>query len=133
MLQMNKYFTVKLLFRSFSVSFLMLFLLARQGHCNDLSKERVIEIAKQAARDLGFDLKKMTIEADENNTKWKEEFASIENAPGHIGKKVKDKKYWAVYFAPIPPSDPNTVQMGGDLWVFVDANTGEVLTYWKGA
>ena len=132
MIQMSKFFRATVLFRLFWVLFLFLFLLARPGHCTELPKEKVIEIAKKAARDLGFDLKKMTMEADENNTKWKKEFPSLENAPGHIGKKVKDKKYWAVYFEPFPPSDPNTVQLGGDLWVFIDANTGEVLTYWKG-
>jgi hypothetical protein len=129
---MSKIFRANVLFRPFWVSSLLLFLLARPGHCTELSKEKVIEIAKQAARDLGFDLKKMTMEADVNNTKWKEAFPSIEKAPGHIGKKVKDKKYWAIYFEPISSSDPSVVQLGGDLWVFVDANTGEILTYWKG-
>jgi len=79
-----------------------------------LSKEQIIEIAKSKAEELGFNLKEMTVFYDEDNQK-------LEEYP-----LLSGRDYQAVYFT------PKELMLGGDLWIFIDKNTGEVITYVMG-
>jgi hypothetical protein len=125
---------MKILLRFFLLyPFLSLFLFFTDADCAQISKEEVSKIANKVAKDLGYDVENMILKADEKNTEWKEYVAYIKGMPPAFEAKLKDRVYWAVYFQPIPDPDPNIVLVGGDLWVFIDANTGEVITHIKGA
>lgn len=97
----------------------------------EVSKAKAIEIAKKTASDIGYDLKKLQIHIDKNNTKWEEEVKSRGGIPVAIKEKLAERIFWAVYFAPLPDPAPNIMIAGGGLWVFIDTSTGEVILYLK--
>jgi len=106
---------------------------------NDSQKE-VIRIATEKAKELGYSLKNMGIILydedhkvlkqhllregisvyDEETNQWIPEQPTT---PEEEYPALKGRGYQAVYFGPKNP------QKGGDLWVFVDKDTGEVITY----
>ncbi len=105
----------------------------------ELSKEKILEIAINRANELGFTLNQVTPYFDEGNKRLKEHSRNsgvstynekkeewVYDAPSTPTKKypeLEDRNYQAVYFA------PKEMQLGGDLWIFIDKNTGEVISY----
>ena len=93
------------------------------------SRAQAIEIANREAERLGYKTTTMNLELDEHNTFWNKYISSgpsfWPNNPWYK-EKLKNKEYWAVYYAPKIP------QKGGDLWCFIDRTTGEVITHLKG-
>jgi len=108
----------------------------------ELSKEQIIEIAKSKAEELGFNLRKMDIFYDEGNQKLKEHLKRIGvsvydretkewkpevgTTPEEEYPAIAGRDYQVIYFS------PQELMMGGDLWIFIDRNTGEVITYVMG-
>lgn len=86
--------------------------------------EQAIEIGKLELKQRGYSIENMRVEADENNSSWQK---SITRDSSKLQKPIvkrlnlEEKKYWAIYYA------PKDSQLGGDAWVFIDINTGEVI------
>ena len=108
----------------------------------ELSKEEIIQIATVKAKGLGFNIEEMDILYDEENRALKEHLlrkgVSIYNretkewipasstTPEEEYPLLTGRNYQAVYFG------PKVMMKGGDLWIFIDKNTGEVITYIRG-
>lgn len=105
-----------------------------------ISKEKALEIANKKAKELEYDLEIMEIYIDEKNSKWNEYVNILEKHPGDkeifsdIFNSLEGKNYWAIWYYPVPKQKPGykIVRFGGDLTVFVDKNTGEVINYLRG-
>ena len=93
----------------------------------NLGKEQITDKAKQALSDKAIALEDVNIVYDENNKQWEEWGTIVAQTPndanhGLLPKGVlESKKYQAVYFDYIDDAKK-------DIWVFVDAQTGDVLT-----
>ncbi|MBI4365324.1 MAG: hypothetical protein HY543_00740 [Deltaproteobacteria bacterium] len=93
-----------------------------------ISIGQAVEKANTKAIQLGYDVSTMTVSADENNAKWRQ-FTGRVNLRAHlpdISKQITGKEYFAVYYR------PKIEQLGGDLWIFINRNNGEVLGIWRG-
>lgn len=95
-----------------------------------ISREEAIGIANKEANRLGYNAAKMKIEIDEENTWWNSYIASSpsfwEQHP-HIQEKLHNRDYWAVFYG-----SQDRTRLGGDLWVFVDRASGEIIMAIKG-
>ena len=105
----------------------------------ELSKEEIMNIAVKKASALGFSEEKMTIVYDAGNKEIKENTknagVSVYNrktgawdkespaTPEKSYPQLMGRNYQAIYFG------PRERQKGGDLWIFVDKNSGEIITY----
>jgi len=110
---------------------------------NKLTKEQILQIAVNKARELGYTTEDMNIVYDEDNKKIKEHLKragvstynkktqtwekDLPTTPEQEYPELKDKDYQSVYFGP-----KGVGIKGGDLWVFVDKNTGEAIKYIRG-
>lgn len=98
-----------------------------------LRMEKALELANKEAITLGYDIKSMNVELDENNTAWNTFISKypsyLENNP-EIKNKLKDRNYWAVYYK--PTVKPGEILFGGGLLVFVDSSNGEIITVIRG-
>lgn len=89
-----------------------------------MSLEEAQEIAKEELRNRGYKVDDMNIRADEKNTAWEKK---ISKDPKVIQRKIvkrlnlEDKQYRAIYF------EPKSKGKGGDAWVFVDSDNGEII------
>jgi hypothetical protein len=100
-----------------------------------INKDRAIEISSAEAKALGFNVSVMEINIDENNTLWKRYSSSLNVSTGstildempEVKSKLKGRAFWVVLFLP-----RGYEHHDGDLWVFVDKNTGEIILHLKG-
>jgi hypothetical protein len=93
---------------------------------NMLTEKAILKIANTEAEKRGHILESDNIYYDHGNKLWKEKL-------GYIGKNVPDqaerlkvldnRKYQAVHYYP-----KDKMTLGGLLWIFVDKETGEVIT-----
>jgi len=104
-----------------------------------LSQEETISIAIKKAKELGYNPGEMNIIFDEGNKKLKDHLSRVgvsvydektkewKSESGTTPEKeyplLAGRNYQAVYFS------PKMSMKGGDLWVFVDNDTGEVITF----
>ncbi len=77
--------------------------------------DRPLPIAIEKAKELGFNPDEMDIRNEDKNSKLDEENPTLKN-----------RNYQAVYFS------PKQAMKGGDLWIFVDKDTGKVISYIMG-
>jgi hypothetical protein len=100
-----------------------------------ISKKKAVEISTGEANRLGYNTSLMNVTIDNNNTLWTKYSSSLNLSTGvsllneisEVKNRLKNRTFWAVHFGP-----KNIEQQGGDLWVFIDRNTGEVILYLKG-
>ena len=108
----------------------------------DLSREGVLRIATDKAKELGYKLEEMNVTYDDGNKKIKEHLTrsgistynkktktwekNLPTTPEKEYPELAGRNYQAVYCA------PKKMQLGGDLWVFIDKDTGEVIRYIRG-
>jgi hypothetical protein len=90
---------------------------------------RMKQVADQEAVKLGYDINNMGVELDVANSQWKKYSAMQRGLPENISK-ISGKDFIAVYYFPIP--SPDKVMLGGDLWVFLNRGSGEVITVLRG-
>jgi hypothetical protein len=84
-------------------------------------------VADAKAKELGYDVEALLPAAfDADNTKWKAYRATLKEPPPGA-KAIEGRSFWAVYYGPKNPK-----QRGGDLWVFVDRETHQVLAALRG-
>ena len=109
---------------------------------NRLTKEQIIQVAISKAKELGYKTEEMNIVYDEGNKSIKKYLERIgvsaynkttqqwdkvlSTTPEKEYPELKDKDYQSVYLG-----IKGNVK-GGDLWVFIDRNTGEVIKYIRG-
>ncbi len=98
------------------------------GIADRITKEKAIEIANSEAEKLGYDVESMSVEATKYSNPWNEYVPKDNKEYAAERNQLKNKQYWAVYYAPMGKHIK-----GGDLCIFVDYNTGMVITKirWK--
>jgi hypothetical protein len=89
-----------------------------------ITQKEILVFANKEAVRLGYDIGSMDVYLDRYNAEWNK---LISNDPSYLecSPELRDKLkngYWAVYYGP-----KNSPQKGGDLWIFVNPNTGEII------
>ena len=87
-----------------------------------LSKNKILEIAKDEAIRRGFDLNKLNYVEEMNTEKWNKKWKITLKANPHLSDPTINRDFTAVYFEP-----GSEMQLGGDLWVLVDNTSGEII------
>ena len=80
---------------------------------------------------MGFDLEQRSISFDVGNRLWADYEARLKasgGVPANIEAALRDRGFWAVYYGPIQAGVKN-----GSLWVFIDRQTGQIITSYGGA
>ena len=92
------------------------------------TRSEILAIADAKAKELGYDVEQMSVAFDFYNSHWHDYLRRATNFVPYpdIPAKLNDRKYWAVYYAPIKD------QLGGDLSVFIDRETGETIDVIQG-
>lgn len=98
---------------------------AERTYLISMTLKEAKEIGKRELKKQGYPLEEMDIKADDKNSFWYE--YSAKNPSGLGGAIVErmnreGKKFWAIYFYP-----KEKEQLGGDVWVFIDASSSEVI------
>ncbi|MBI4982475.1 MAG: hypothetical protein HZC15_05010 [Candidatus Omnitrophica bacterium] len=97
-----------------------------QDQAVEISKDKVVAIATESVKGQGISLEDVSIIYDQDGKLWSEKlgYAKVEDNVNH-GILVKGfmKNYRIVYFDFKEPLK--------DIWVFVDKDTGEVLTVYR--
>jgi hypothetical protein len=94
-----------------------------------IGRTAAIALARSELAKYGYPVGEMVVEADEANQKWVSYLRSTPDAAKHFESvlaKLDGKRYWAVYFAPVPI--PNTIVLDGDAFVFVETPGGAILS-----
>lgn len=104
------------------------------GGAMGIGEKRAVEIADARGGELNTAGRKLKVRATRHSTPWNDCIPKETDTPylKERMEKLKGKSYWAVYYYPDPGEGGKGVK-GGDFCVFVDAETGEVLTEvrWK--
>lgn len=90
-----------------------------------LSLNEAIEKGKEELKKRGYAVEDVRVRADQNNTAWQKFVAGnplVLQTEIVKGMKLEEEdKYWAIYYG------RKKLIPGGDAWVFVDANSGEII------
>ncbi len=93
----------------------------------ELTKYQIVESATRALNKDGFDLYRVEIIYDQNNKMWREKvnkMTDLQNSPNFkLFERGFMKNYQAVLF--------NFKNPSGEVWVFADRDTGEVLEIYR--
>ncbi len=93
---------------------------------NSLTKQQILSVANaETVSHGGLPLEEYSVYYDTNNEKWEKVLSSLrEESPDYAVRfeVLKDHDYQAVLY------DVDKYVLGGVLWVFVDRNTGKVIT-----
>ena len=98
-----------------------------------ITNDQAMEIANKEAMRLGHDTKLMDIEVTLNNVHWNKFFpkGSTSEYVRERQNKLKGKEYWAIWYHPSQTIGGGMAK-GGDVCIFIDSKTGEVLTNYRG-
>lgn len=93
----------------------------------EISKEKAIEIGNKEAARMGYDLNKMSMDFSKYDTPWNVYIPKDTKSNYFLAQqeKLKNKTYWAVHYYPNPEFPYHT---GVDIYIFIDALTGEILS-----
>ena len=89
------------------------------------TRSEILAVADAKARELGYDVEQMGVSFDAYNSKWNDYLKYLGKADRDIDERLS-QPYLAVYYAPL------TMMVGGDLWVFIDQNTGKPIYHLAG-
>lgn len=102
----------------------------------EITQAKAIEMAILEAKMLAFVIDELNIEADptvsdrqsllKNHPWFRQE--GMESMP--FMRRLDNRRFWVIYFSPKPEPYPNQefrITLDGDLWVFIDAYSGESL------
>ena len=93
-----------------------------------ISNEEAIRIANKEVQRLKYDIDKLKIISDEKNTFWYKYISSgpiLESNPD-IKNKLDNRDFWAIYYG------SREMRLGGDVFIFIDKNTGEIILVIQG-
>jgi len=99
------------------------------GQNINISEEKAVKIAYEEAERLGYDVGNMEARVSQHNKPWNS-YLSKDSADEYSCSrkdKLKGKRYWAVYYY-----SKNPLQLGGDICIFIDAQTSCVITSYRG-
>ena len=102
-----------------------------QGEAKGLSEDAIKATAIKAVQDKGIVLEEVDIIYDEENALWDERVMAIEGMPsdpnhGNLPSGIlAEKKYQVVFFDFLEDAPTK------DVWVFVDKDTGELITIYQ--
>jgi len=115
--------------------------LVSSGYCQ-FSQEDILSAAIKKANDLGYEIKEMNVSYDEGNKALKKHLKRIgvsvynektgewepelPRTPEQEYPELAGRNYQAIYFG------PKEMLKGGDLWVFIDKDTGKVISHIAG-
>jgi hypothetical protein len=127
----SKLFTVISIF--FVSGLLLLTAIEMYGDNLSITKDNAISIANKKVTELGYDIKSMDVEVSLNNTPWNECLPQYSGEPAldKMREKLVNKEYWFVYYSPKPQGKNDRI-FGGDLCIFIDSKTGEIIMYLRG-
>ncbi len=101
---------------------------------NDMKTEQeAIEIANIEIKKLGYDKKAMNIKVTFHETPYND-YLPKGNTSDYIierRNKLKNKKYWAVYYYRAS-KEIGIIHKGGDICVFIDVFSGDIITNYRG-
>ena len=91
-------------------------------------KEKAIKLSHDTATALGYKLVDMNSKVSFYDKPWNEFFTKEDNSEYCSDRKkiLEGKSYWAVYFY------PKQNGKGGDICIFIDVASGQVLTMYRG-
>lgn len=87
------------------------------------TRSEILTVTDAEATRLGYDVERMSVAFDVHNTTWESYHKTVEPVGGTAkqDEELKDRHYLAVYYASLNP-----MTKGGDFWVFLDLQTGQV-------
>ena len=95
------------------------------------TRSEILAAADAKAKELGYDVERMSVSFDVYNSGWRDYLKSIGRTDAAIDSRLDGRTYFAVYYAPLKTrkagvelADP---ALGGDLWIFIDGDSGEVI------
>ena len=113
------------------------------------TRSDILAIADKEAQGLGYDIERMGVSFDLYNSEWNAYWKTVNEGvqvlePGEnkfrplseqerqqttdqLMEGLSDRNYWTVYYSPLAEDVRD-----GDLWVFIDCDTGEVVKVLRG-
>ena len=91
-----------------------------------LTRSAVLAAADAEAQRLGYDIERMSVSFDYYNSLWTDHYKAVADTPHSNLRALEGRDFFAVYYGPLKK------QLGGDLWVFVERLTGEIITTIQG-
>jgi len=97
-----------------------------------ITEKQAVEIANKEIEKLKYNVKDMEIKISRHSDPWNDYLPKEDNTEYFTTRKNKlsGKTYWAVYYS--KAQKPGTRTFGGDICIFIDAKTGDVLTFCRG-
>ena len=92
------------------------------------TRSKILSISDQEASRLKYNVDMMSLSFDFHNSKWNDYLKALEGIGGlpDVEDKLRGRDFWAVYYGPMK------IQFGGDLWVFVDRDSADIITVIRG-
>jgi hypothetical protein len=88
------------------------------------TKKKILSVSNAKIREMGYDLRNMTHQYDDGNRRWKKYIESLSGSDMDSTMAIlQERDFQGIYYAPKGKST-----FGGDVWVFVDRDTNEVIT-----
>ncbi len=91
-----------------------------------LTLDRAIITSGKKVEELGYNLDDLEVIANEQNLIWCQHRKNVSVDFRLLDEELESRKYWAIYYR------PKKSQFGGDLFIFIDKNTGEIIDYLRG-
>ncbi|HUT81930.1 MAG TPA: hypothetical protein VMZ29_12065 [Candidatus Bathyarchaeia archaeon] len=98
-----------------------------------MNQTEVIKLAEKHAAELGYDIPSMKVIVEKYNKPWNRWLRKTSTDEYCVERKnlLKGKTYWAVYFSHNEEVDGRRYR-GGDICVFIDVTTSEIITNVRG-
>ena len=91
------------------------------------TRSEILAITDAKAKELGYDIEQMSVSFDTYNSTWNDYLKHLGKTDRDIDERL-NQPYLAVYYAPLKMK----MMFGGDLWVLIYRNTGELVYYLAG-
>jgi len=111
----------------FIMGYVILTLLPACNRSKEISICRAINIASIKAKSKGYNVQELDVHVSKHNTPINRHTSllDIQGAGDDIKRKLMGRTYYTIYYS--PRAEPDNVIKGGDIVVFVDAHSGEII------
>lgn len=115
------------------MSICVLAVVKASGDHMKITKKQAIKIATIEAKRLNYNVESIDLKISKHNTPWNEYLPQNSKSEYDIERqnKLQNREYVAIYYS-LKPERKGEIIKGGDLCVFVDLNTGEIITIIRG-
>lgn len=88
------------------------------------TRSELLTIADKEATHLGYDVEHMSVSFDKYSSQWRNHLKSSEKEKEREEdlKDLEHRECWVIYYAPL-----EELTLGGNLFIFIDRETGEVI------